>query len=103
MKEFLGRIKADFLLSSVLCIALGLVSFGAHDSGQCACGSAYHHRSGLYVQLFFEYSYKWFFSDAGACGFGSGYMVSGTAKGCGEPDTYSHRSGAHFSQHQEHY
>ena len=25
MKEFLGRIKADFLLSSVLCIALGLV------------------------------------------------------------------------------
>ena len=71
-------------------------SFGAHDCGQCACGSAYHHRSGLYVQLFFEYSYEWFFSDAGACGFGSGYMVSGTAKGCGEPDTYSHRSGAHF-------
>lgn len=61
--------------------------FGAHDCGQCACGSAYHHRSGLYVQLFFEYSYEWFFSDAGACGFGSGYMVSGTAKGCGEPDT----------------
>ena len=25
MKEFLGRIQADFLLSSVLCIALGLV------------------------------------------------------------------------------
>lgn len=23
-------------------------------------------------------------------------MVPGTAKGCGEPDTYSHRSGAHF-------
>ena len=78
-------------------------SFGAHDCGQCACGGAYHHRSGLYVQLFFEYSHEWFFSDAGACGFGSGYMVSGTAKGCGEPDTYSHRSGAHFSQHQEHY
>ena len=94
MKEFLGRIKADFLLSSVLCIALGLVFI--------IC-SAYHHRSGLYVQLFFEYSYEWFFSDAGACGFGSGYMVSGAAKGCGEPDTYSHRSGAHFSQHQEHY
>ena len=46
-------------------------SFGAHDCGQCACGSAYHHRSGLYVQLFFEYSHEWFFSDAGACGFGS--------------------------------
>ena len=88
MKEFLGRIKADFLLSSVLCIALGLV---------------FIIWSGLYVQLFFEYSHEWFFSDAGACGFGSGYMVSGTAKGCGEPDTYSHRSGAHFSQHQEHY
>ena len=45
-------------------------SFGAHDCGQCACGSAYHHWSGLYVQLFFEYSHEWFFSDAGACGFG---------------------------------
>ena len=30
-------------------------------------------------------------------------MVSGAAKGCCEPDTNSHRSGAHFSQHQEHY
>lgn len=26
--------------------------FGAHDCGQCARSSAYHHRSGLYVQLF---------------------------------------------------
>ena len=85
MKEFLGRIKADFLLSSVLCIALGLVFIIWRASvltivAKCACGSAYHHRSGLYVQLFFEYSYEWFFSDAGACGFGSRYMVSGTAK-----------------------
>lgn len=108
MKEFLGRIKADFLLSSVLCIALGLVFIIWRASVLTIVanvlavvliiiGVVY------IVQLFFEYSYEWFFSDAGACGFGSGYMVSGTAKGCGEPDTYSHRSGAHFSQHQEYY
>lgn len=107
MKEFLGRIKADFLLSSVLCIALGLVFIIWRASVLTIVANV------LAVVLIiirwsicaaiFEHSNEWFVSDAGACGFSSGYMVSGTAKGCGEPDTYSHRSGAHFSQHQEHY
>lgn len=78
-------------------------SFGAHDCGQCACDSAYHNRSGLHVQLFFEHSHKRAFGTAWTYGFSSGHMVSGAAKGCGEPDTYSNWSGAHFSQHQEHY
>ena len=81
MKEFLGRIKADFLLSSVLCIALGLVFIIWRASVLTIVANVL----------------------AGARGFGSGHMVSGAAKGCGEPDTYSHRSGAHFSQHQEYY
>ena len=97
MKEFLGRIKADFLLSSVLCIALGLVFIIWRASVLTIVANV------LAVVLFFKYSHEWLFGDAGACGFGSGYMVSGTAKGCGEPYTYSNWSGAHFSQHQEHY
>ena len=82
MKEFLGRIKADFLLSSVLCIALGLVFIIWRAS---------------------VHSHKRAFGTAWTYGFSSGHMVSGAAKGCCEPDTNSHRSGAHFSQHQEHY
>lgn len=77
--------------------------FGAHDCGQCARSSAYHHRSGLYVQLFFEHSHKRAFGTAWTYGFSSGHMVSGAASGGCEPDTYCHRCGAHFSQHKEYY
>ena len=108
MKEFLGRIKADFLLSSVLCIALGLVFIIWRASVLTIVANVLAVVL-IIIGVVYMCSYflnivtNGFSATAGACGFGSGYMVSGTAKGCGEPDTYSHRSGAHFSQHQEHY
>ena len=64
MKEFLGRIKADFLLSSVLCIALGLVFIIWRASVLTIVANV------LAVVLIiirwsicaaiFEYSYEWF-------------------------------------------
>lgn len=108
MKEFLGRIKADFLLSSVLCIALGLVFIIWRASVLTIVANVLAVVL-IIIGVVYMCSYflnivtNGFSAMLGLVVLAVGYMVSGTAKGCGEPDTYSHRSGAHFSQHQEHY
>ena len=107
MKEFLGRIKADFLLSSVLCIALGLVFIIWRASVLTIVANVL---AVVLIIIGVVYMCSYFLNIV-TNGFSAmlGLVVlavvyvPGTAKGCGEPDTYSHRSGAHFSQHQEHY
>ena len=107
MKEFLGRIKADFLLSSVLCIALGLVFIIWRASVLTIVANVL---AVVLIIIGVVYMCSYFLNIV-TNGFSAMlglvvlavHMVSGAAKGCCEPDTYSNWSGAHFSQHQEHY
>lgn len=108
MKEFLGRIKADFLLSSVLCIALGLVFIIWRASVLTIVANVLAVVL-IIIGVVYMCSYflnivtNGFSAMLGLVVLAVGIWFLVQPKGCGEPDTYSHRSGAHFSQHQEHY